>query len=120
MPKNERHNLSVVLRMRPLLRRELKQNKRSLIRVVDHHTIIFDPHDEETRPNEDTTDVTRSYERIARKNLKLSFDRVFSSESTNNDIFQYAMRPLISSVLKGYNCSAFVYGVTGNLVNCKP
>lgn len=113
MPKgDEGHNLQVVLRMRPLLRRELKQNKRNVIRVIDQNTIIFDPFDSEACPNEDT-EINRSYERIARKDLKMTFDRVFGSEATNLDIFQYAMRPLISSVLKGYNCCAFVYGVTG-------
>lgn len=113
MPKKERHNLSVVLRMRPLLQKELKQNKRSVIQVIDHHSIIFDPFDKETCPSEDTDGGTRSYVRFARKHLKMSFDRVFGSDSTNTDIFHYAMRPLISSVLKGYNCCAFVYGVTG-------
>lgn len=112
MPKNENHNLQVVLRLRPLLRKELKYNKRNVIRVLDHNTIIFDPFESDGGASEDT-DVSRSYDRFARKDLKMSFDRVFGSEATNYDIFKYAMRPLVSSVLKGYNCSAFVYGVTG-------
>lgn len=114
MSKKEAHNLTVVLRMRPLLRKELKENKRNVIRVIDHNTIIFDPADGKYPASEDT-DVSRNNycDRIARKDLKMSFDRVFDSDATNYDIFQYAMRPLISSVLNGYNCCAFVYGVTG-------
>lgn len=113
MPKKDGHNLQVVLRMRPLLRRELKQNIRNVIRVMNKNAIIFDPVEEEC-PSEDT-DVSRHchYERIVRKDLQMSFDRVFDCDATNYDIYEYAMRPLISSVLKGYNCCAFVYGVTG-------
>lgn len=106
------HNLKVVLRVRPLLRRELKQNKQNVIQVIDQNTIIFDPFDDETYANEDT-DLGNNYERSARKHLKMSFDKVFGSEARNIDVFEYAMRPLVSSVLKGYNCCAFVYGVTG-------
>lgn len=111
MSKKGSHNLTVVLRIRPLLRRELKHNNRNVIQVIDHNTIVFDPTDAKY-PSEDT-DVSRSYGIIARKDMKMSFDRVFDSGATNYDIFEYAMRPLISSVLKGYNCCAFVYGVTG-------
>ncbi|XP_037036474.1 kinesin-like protein KIF18A [Bradysia coprophila] len=110
MPTNETHNLKVVLRVRPLLRRESKQTKRNVIRIVDENTIIFDPTDGEMNAD---YDISRGYASFARKNLNLSFDRVFGSEATNFDIFEYAMRPLVSAVLNGYNCSAFVYGVTG-------
>lgn len=105
------HNLKVVLRVRPLLRRELKPTKRNVIRIADESTIIFDPADS----GDATADysVSRGYASFARKDLTLSFDRVFGSEATNLDVFEFAMRPLVSSVLNGFNCSAFVYGVTG-------
>lgn len=104
---NENHNLKVVLRMRPLLRRESKQDKQKVLRVLDHHTVVFDPVDY------DDTNGMRIHQRIARKDLRLSFDRVFGSDAKNSDIFKHSTRPLISSVLNGYNCCAFVYGVTG-------
>lgn len=94
--------------MRPLLRRELKQNTRNVLRIIDHNTIIFDPFDDEFSK---IGDSGRNYERCARKNLKMSFDRVFGTEATNADIFQFALRPLVTSALKGYNCCAFVYGI---------
>ncbi|KAJ6625238.1 Kinesin-like protein KIF18B [Pseudolycoriella hygida] len=107
MPKSESNNLQVILRMRPLLGKELKLNKRNVIEIIDQNTIIFDPIHNEFCSKEER------FAGFARKDLRLSFDRVFGKEATNVDIFHYSLRPLISSVLKGYNCCVFVYGVTG-------
>lgn len=111
MPTSDNQNLKVVLRVRPLLRREAKQTKRNaVLQITDENTIIFDPSDGDASTE---YNISRGYVSFARKDLSLSFDRVFGSEATNRDVFEYAMRPLVSSVLDGYNCSAFVYGVTG-------
>lgn len=111
MPKTDNHhNLKVILRIRPLLRREIKLNKRNVINVIDQNTIVFDSLNDD---DAEFVNTSGPYERFARKDLRMSFDRVFGSDATNSDIFQFATRPLISSILNGYNCCAFVYGVTG-------
>lgn len=114
MTNDKSRNMQVVLRVRPLSRREMEQNQRSIIRVADPNTIIFDPDEDEDEfffhgAKQTHRDITK---RVS-KNLTMSFDQVFDNQSHNSDVFEYSMRPLVQSVMKGYNCSAFVYGATG-------
>lgn len=114
MVNNKNRNMQVVLRVRPSSGREMEQNQRNIIRVADNSTIIFDPDEDEDEfffhgAKQTHRDITK---RINKK-LTMVFDRVFNSASTNDDVFQFAMRPLVGSVMEGYNCSAFVYGATG-------
>lgn len=114
MTNDKSRNMQVVLRVRPLSRREMEQNQRNIIRVADTGTIIFDPEDDEDEfffhgAKQTHRDITK---RVS-KNLTMTFDRVFDNQATNVDVFEFSMRPLVQSVMQGYNCSAFVYGATG-------
>lgn len=111
---DKRRNMQVVLRVRPFSRIEMEQNQRNIIRVADPNTIIFDPdEDDDEFFFHGTRQTHRDITKRVSKNLTMTFDQVFDSQATNNDIFVFAMRPLIQSVMDGYNCSAFVYGATG-------
>lgn len=106
--------MQVVLRVRPLNRRELEENQRVIIRVADSNTIIFDPDEDEDEfffhgAKQTHRDITKRMN----KKLTMLFDRVFDDASSNADVFEHSMRPLVLSVMRGYNCSAFVYGATG-------
>lgn len=43
----------------------------------------------------------------------MEFNNVFDEVASNHDVFTICTKPLITSVLDGYNCSVFVYGATG-------
>jgi kinesin family member 18/19 len=43
----------------------------------------------------------------------MEFDSVFNDEATNDDVFEKCTKPLVNSVMNGFNCSVFVYGATG-------
>lgn len=106
--------MQVVLRVRPLNARELEQNQRNIIRVADANTIIFDPDDDEDEFFFHGTKQThRDITKRVNKKLTMLFDRVFDDASSNADVFEQSMKPLVSSVMGGFNCSAFVYGATG-------
>lgn len=114
MTNDKSRNMQVVLRVRPFSRTEMEQNQRNIIRVADTHTIIFDPdEDDDEFFFHGTRQTHRDITKRVSKNLTMTFDQVFDNKSSNYDIFTFAMRPLISSVMDGYNCSAFVYGATG-------
>lgn len=46
---------------------------------------------------------------------KFNFDHVFKEDSTQEDVFNVAALPVMNDMLKGYNCTIFVYGQTGCL-----
>lgn len=114
MTNEKNRNMQVVLRVRPFSRSEMEQNQRNIIRVADPNTIIFDPdEDDDEFFFHGTKQTHRDITKRVSKNLTMTFDQVFDNHATNPDIFTFAMRPLITSVMDGYNCSAFVYGATG-------
>ena len=42
-----------------------------------------------------------------------SFDQVFSQDSTQSQVYERAVQPIIREVLEGFNCTVFAYGQTG-------
>ncbi|XP_014470884.1 PREDICTED: bipolar kinesin KRP-130-like [Dinoponera quadriceps] len=52
----------------------------------------------------------RSQEKIAKK---FTFDKVFGPASTQLDVYNVVIRPLLKEVLAGYSCTVFAYGQTG-------
>ena len=43
-----------------------------------------------------------------------TFDNVFDSNSTQNDVYSATARDIVDSVLQGYNGTVFAYGQTGS------
>ncbi|XP_062918558.1 kinesin-like protein KIF18A isoform X2 [Mobula hypostoma] len=117
MPQKEEGNVNVtvVVRIRPLMHRELDSENHAVAQVVDENVLVFDPKDE---INDDVfseakfrdKDVTRR----KRKDLKFVFDRVFNENSTQQEVFEFTTKHILEGVLNGYNCSVFAYGATGS------
>ena len=42
-----------------------------------------------------------------------SFDAVYGPNSTQSELFDHTVRPIVDEVLKGFNCTLFAYGQTG-------
>lgn len=107
-------NIRVVVRIRPHNTRELEQNQRTIIKVEDTETLIFDPDEEEDEfffhgAKQSHRDITRK----VNKKLNMEFDQIYDENSNNTNIFETSMKPLVHSVMNGFNCSTFVYGATG-------
>ena len=89
-------NLKVIARFRPLIaiEKDLAESKSMEINYISETTVgIAKPQDGlET----------------------FSFDRVFSSDSSQEDIFEFVGAPIIEDVLTGYNGTVFAYGQTGS------
>ncbi|GAB0098625.1 Kinesin-like protein [Sergentomyia squamirostris] len=106
--------MRVAVRVRPLNRRELETNQRTIIQVLDEKNILFDPEDDDDEFFYHGSKVNhRDVTKRVRKKLPMEYDHVFGDSSTNDDIYDSCMKPLITSLLEGYNCSVFVYGATG-------
>lgn len=107
-------NIRVAVRVRPLNRRELEQNQRNIIKVLDHSTLMFDPdEDEDEFFFHGMKQTHRDMTKRVKKKLTMEYDDVFDAEANNEDVFRASTKPLVQSVMDGYNCSVFVYGATG-------
>lgn len=107
-------SIKVIVRVRPYNEREMQDNHRTVIEVVDDKMLIFDPKEKQAPFFfHNVAQKGRDMLKKQNKQLQFIFDRVFDSTSTNNDVFEGSTKNLISNLLDGYNCSVFAYGATG-------
>jgi kinesin family protein 18/19 len=82
--------------------------------VLDEGSLVFDPdEDEDEFFYQGTKQNYRDITKRVKKKLTMDFDSVFNEDSVNDDVFEKCMKPLVHSVMDGFNCSVFVYGATG-------
>ncbi|XP_012286702.1 kinesin-like protein KIF18A [Orussus abietinus] len=107
-------NIKVIVRVRPDNEREMQDNYRTVINVVDDKMLIFDPK-EEQNPffYRGVEQKGRNLLKKQNKELQFIFNRVFDQTCTNEDVFRGTTKDIIGSLLEGYNCSVFAYGATG-------
>lgn len=55
----------------------------------------------------------RGFSEVQRGQHTLPTNRILAHSSTQQDIYDEIVRPLVSSVLEGFNCCVFAYGQTG-------
>jgi kinesin family protein 5 len=92
-------NIKVVARFRPL--NELE--KVIYIQSLESSEIICNCIDDRTF----TIDHGKEFETF-------TFDKVFSPEATQQEVFEFVGDPVIEDVLNGYNGTVFAYGQTGS------
>ncbi|KAK9817020.1 hypothetical protein WJX72_008464 [[Myrmecia] bisecta] len=88
--------VKVVVRCRPLSGAERAEQRRSIV-AVDHneHQVQVHP----PTAGEETKTFT--------------FDQVYDGESSQQDVYREAAKPIVDAVLDGYNGTIFAYGQTG-------
>lgn len=91
--------VQVVVRCRPM---DEKETTREYSRVVD----VF--------PSRGVVEVRRPRDDPTSDNVKVfTFDAVYDWNSSQQDLYEETVRPLVSSVLDGFNGTIFAYGQTG-------
>ena len=93
----EQSGIQVVVRLRPMSQRELKGNT---LPVVTAST-----------DKKEVTVIKGTGARTLRNTY--AFDNVFTSFSTQKEVFDSTLAPVISDVLGGYESTVFAYGQTG-------
>jgi kinesin family protein 11 len=64
--------------------------------------------------NQDKRTVDVSYGSQSKKQSKTySFDKVFGAYSTQEEVFESVVSPIVQECLAGFNCTIFAYGQTG-------
>ncbi|KAM4708217.1 kinesin-like protein KIF27 [Discoglossus pictus] len=83
--------VKVAVRVRPLLSKEILHNHQVCVRLV---------------PN--------TQQLIIGKDRGFTFDFVFGKTSTQDDVYNSCIKPLLVSLIEGYNATVFAYGQTGS------
>lgn len=91
--------VQVVVRCRPMDEKEKNQNFTNVVEVF---------------PSRGAVEIRNPREEASKNAVKVfSFDSVYDWNSTQQDIYEETVRPLVSSVLDGFNGTIFAYGQTG-------
>ncbi|KAL2736593.1 hypothetical protein V1477_013102 [Vespula maculifrons] len=91
--------VQVVVRCRPM---DEKETARNCVRVVD---VI---------PSRGVVEIRHPRDDPSTDNVKVfTFDAVYDWRSTQQELYEETVRPLVSSVLDGFNGTIFAYGQTG-------
>lgn len=92
--------IKVAVRCRVFLPFEIKQgNSESVVNVLPNDSIKIQP------PQLTSLDESR---------YQFTFDATYGSNSTQADVFNRSIRPLVDSCLEGYNATCIAYGQTGS------
>ncbi|KAM9367927.1 kinesin-like protein KIF27 [Phaethornis superciliosus] len=83
--------VKVAVRIRPLLSKEILHNHQVCVRLVPHRQQI-----------------------IIGKDRVFTFDFVFGKNSTQEEVYTVCIKPLLVSLVEGYNATVFAYGQTGS------
>lgn len=90
--------VQVVVRSRPMSNKELGGNFQNVVDVFQTRGVI-----EIINPNE-----------VSKENRKaFTYDAVYDANSTQQSVYDEIVRPLVSSVMEGFNGCVFAYGQTG-------
>jgi len=101
-PTNE--NVVVVVRVRPLLNKEIKRKQLSIVEVSPPRTVKI------TRLADRSNPYLRSG-KGARYSYNL--DAAFGPEASQQEVWEATTSPLVDTVLEGTSATVFVYGATG-------
>lgn len=82
--------------------------------MLDNTTLVFDPdEDDEEFFFHGAKQTHRDITKRVKKKMNMEFDSVLPDQTTNDQVFEILTKPLITTVMDGFNCSVFVYGATG-------
>lgn len=106
--KQDDGHVKVAVRCRPMSEKELSAGYEPIIEFESEQRIVV--HDVSEQPSDQLG--TKSGER---RNIShvYNFDQVFDWESRQHDVYDQVCRPVVDSVLEGFNGTIFAYGQTG-------
>ncbi|KAJ3381702.1 Kinesin-like protein kif24 [Entophlyctis sp. JEL0112] len=94
--------IRVCVRKRPLNKKELKSNQVDVANVLDRRTLVVN----EPKVKVDLTKFVEQHE--------FTFDEVFDSDSTNDEVYKRSALPLVEYIFSGGKATCFAYGQTGS------
>eukprot|EP01017_Pseudomicrothorax_dubius_P047285 TRINITY_DN846_c0_g5_i3.p1 TRINITY_DN846_c0_g5~~TRINITY_DN846_c0_g5_i3.p1 ORF type:complete len:688 (+),score=192.66 TRINITY_DN846_c0_g5_i3:94-2157(+) len=102
MSSDGQPKIKVIVRKRPLTRKELAKNDVDIIDVRDEYTVAV-------REVKTKVDLTKYIEEHV-----FTFDRVFDDSTTNEQLYYTAVRPIVDAAFAKAKVTCFAYGQTGS------
>ena len=100
---NKKSSITVAIRVRPLNQNELELSPLEGVKVVNNNSLIV---------TSDTSINSKKTNQI--KEQQFFFDYVFDKNSSQQTIYEYTTKNLLSGVIEGFNATVFAYGATGS------
>ncbi|KAJ3411834.1 Kinesin-like protein kif24 [Chytridiales sp. JEL 0842] len=94
--------IRVCVRKRPLNKKEIKSNQSDICTVTGRRTLVIN----EPKVKVDLTKFVEQHE--------FTFDEVFDTDATNDDVYKRTAFPLVEYVFSGGKATCFAYGQTGS------
>lgn len=89
----------------------LPRGIRKLVNVVDDKMLIFDPPETNPLSSMQTNAFPNAKPKL--REYRFVFDKLFDLGASQDDVYCATTRPLLDSILDGYNATVFAYGATG-------
>lgn len=102
------NNIMVVVRQRPLNRKEKAINSRNVIRILEDKVVVL------MNPSVAVDDYLRHERNRRMKEKTYAFDYAFDENCTNQKVFDHTISLLMPGVMNGFNATIFAYGATGS------
>lgn len=86
---------------------------RKIVEVVDDRMLIFDPPENSPLAKLSKNVSTHGKRTTRFREHRFVFDKLFDDNAAQEDVYYNTTRPLLDSVLDGFNGTVFAYGATG-------
>ncbi|WPK22974.1 hypothetical protein PUMCH_000197 [Australozyma saopauloensis] len=86
---------------------------RKIVNVVDDKMLIFDPPDTSPLVSMQRKLFPNPRLRTKIRDCRFVFDRLFDDDATQQQVYENTTKPLLDSIIDGYNATVFAYGATG-------
>ncbi|OBA22139.1 kinesin-domain-containing protein [Metschnikowia bicuspidata var. bicuspidata NRRL YB-4993] len=86
---------------------------RKIVSVVDDRMLVFDPPEQSALASMQRRAFPNAAVRGRLRDCRFVFDQLFDESASQHDVYTRTTRPLLDSVLDGYNATVFAYGATG-------
>lgn len=94
--------IRVVVRKRPLSKKESKGRELDVVQTVSDQTLLV----HEPKQKVDLTRYTETHD--------FTFDEVFDVDVSTEEVYRHTAQKLIAGIFKGVNATCFAYGQTGS------
>lgn len=102
---SRKETVLMYLRVRPKRPAEIMNHDPDCLHQINEHELVAIP---------PKTSKTCKNSRAAETSHKFSFSRIFNPATTQKELFDETLRPLLKDFFDGQNCLVFTYGVTNS------